>query len=146
MSSFLILLTLSALSGFVLGLSHFSWRAIMAAGAVLAPLSAVVLQNQGFGALSGIAITVACLVINQAAYVVGAIRVNDGPTSGSVLPSQRADNELHDDRNEEIRHQNEKQKDTHLDIVANQRQATLTPRFQETNSVCVPLRGISSCS
>ena len=86
MSSFLILLTLSALSGFVLGLSHFSWRAIMAAGAALAPLSAVVLQNQGFGALSGIAITVACLVINQAAYVVGAIRVNDGPTSGSVLP------------------------------------------------------------
>ena len=98
MSSFLILLTLSALSGFVLGLSHFSWRAIVAAGAVLAPLSAVVLQNQGFGALSGIAITVACLVINQAAYVVGAIRVNDGPTSGSVLPSQRADNEPHDDR------------------------------------------------
>jgi hypothetical protein len=85
------------------------------------------LQNQGFGALSGISITVACLAINQAAYVVGAIRVNDGPTSGSALPDQRADNEPHDRRNEDIRHQNEKQKNTHLNIVADRRQANLTP-------------------
>ena len=47
------LLALSALSGFVLA-SYFSWPAILVAGAVLAPLSAIVLQNQGFGALSGI--------------------------------------------------------------------------------------------
>jgi hypothetical protein len=72
MGSILILLALSALLGFVLA-SYFSWPAILVAGAVLAPLSAFVLQNQGFGALSGISITVACLAINQAAYVVGRI-------------------------------------------------------------------------
>ena len=92
MSSVLILLALSALSGFVLGISHFSWLTILVAGAALAPLSAVVFQNQGFGALSGISITVTCLAINQAAYVVGRIRANDGPEDGSVedhLPQQR---------------------------------------------------------
>jgi hypothetical protein len=73
MISILILLALSALSGFVLGIGYFSWPAILAAGAVLAPLSTVVLQNQDFGALSGISVIVACLTINQAAYVVGAI-------------------------------------------------------------------------
>jgi hypothetical protein len=67
MSSVLILLALSALSGFVLGSGQFSWPAILVAGAGLAPLSTVVLQNQGFGALSGISITVTCLAINQAA-------------------------------------------------------------------------------
>ena len=51
MSSILILLALSAFSGFVLGIGHFSWPAILVAGAALAPLSAVVFQNQGFGAL-----------------------------------------------------------------------------------------------
>jgi hypothetical protein len=70
MSSILILLALSALSGFVLA-SYFSWPAILVAGVVLAPLSAIVLQNQGFGALSGICVVVACLTINQVAYVIG---------------------------------------------------------------------------
>jgi hypothetical protein len=70
MSSVLILLALSALSGFVLGSGQFSWPGILVAGAVLAPLSAVAFQNQGFGALSGISITVICLAINRAAYVV----------------------------------------------------------------------------
>jgi hypothetical protein len=49
MSSILILLALSALSGFVLGTARFAWSAILVVGAVLAPLSAVVLQNRGFG-------------------------------------------------------------------------------------------------
>jgi hypothetical protein len=83
MSSILILLALSALSGFVLA-SYFSWPAILVAGAVLAPLSAIVLQNQGSGALSGISVIVACLTINQVAYLIGRIRVNEGPNSGSA--------------------------------------------------------------
>jgi hypothetical protein len=82
MSSILILLALSALSGFVLA-SYFSWPAILVAGVVLAPLSAIVLQNQGFGALSGICVVVACLTINQVAYVIGGIRANDAQNSGS---------------------------------------------------------------
>jgi hypothetical protein len=51
MSSILILLALSALSGFVLEIGRFSWPAILAAGGVLAPLSTVVLQNQDFDTL-----------------------------------------------------------------------------------------------
>jgi hypothetical protein len=111
MSSILILLALGALSGFVLGVGRFSWSAILVVGAVLAPLSAVVLQNQGFGALSGISITVACLAINQAAYVVGAIRANNGPTDGSAedLPQQRADDEPSDGRDDDIRSEHKRQ-------------------------------------
>ena len=118
MSSISLLLALSALSGFVLA-SYFSWRAIIAAGAVLAPLSAVVLQNQGFDALSGISVVVACLAINQAAYVVGAIRVNDDPTNGSVenLPDQRADDKPHDSRDDDIGRQHERQQNTQLNIT-----------------------------
>ena len=56
MRSIAILLALSAVSGFAFGVSRFSWWAIVAAGGVLAPLCAVVLQNLGFGALSGISI------------------------------------------------------------------------------------------
>jgi hypothetical protein len=62
MISTLILSALSALA------SYFFWPAILVAGAVLAPLSAIVLQNQGFGALSGISVIIACLTINQVAY------------------------------------------------------------------------------
>jgi hypothetical protein len=111
MSSILILLALSALSGFVLGIGRFSWSTILVMGAGLAPLSAVVLQNQGFGALSGISITVACLAMNQAAYVVGTIRANNGPNDGSVedLIQQRPDDEPNDGRNDDIRSEHKRQ-------------------------------------
>jgi hypothetical protein len=111
MSSILILLALSALSGFVLGTAHFAWSAILVVGAVLAPLSAVVLQNQGFGALWGISITVVCLAINQAAYVVGTIRPNNGPNNPSVedLPQQQADKEPHEGRDDDIRSEHKRQ-------------------------------------
>ena len=59
MISILILLTLSAVSGFVAG-KYFFWPALVVLGAVPALLSAVVLQNQGFDALPGISIIVAC--------------------------------------------------------------------------------------
>jgi hypothetical protein len=93
MTSIWLLLALASLSGFVIGISHISWPAILVATVVLAPLSAVVLQNQGFGAVPGISLVVACLAMNQAAYLIGAIRANDGPRNGPVekLPQQRAD-------------------------------------------------------
>jgi hypothetical protein len=69
MSAILILVALSALSGFAGG-RYFSWPSPVMTGAVLAPLAAVVLQRQDFTALPGISVIVACLVINQAAYVV----------------------------------------------------------------------------
>jgi hypothetical protein len=107
MSLILILLALGALSGFVLGIGRFSWHAILVLGAVLAPLSAVVLQNQGFDALSGISIIVACLAINQAAYLVGTSRLNDGPQDG--LLQQQADDKPPDGRDDDIRSEHKRQ-------------------------------------
>jgi hypothetical protein len=127
MSSIAILLALSALSGFLLGVSRFSWWAIMAAGAVLAPVCAIMLQNLGFSALSGISIIVVCLAINQVAYVVGRSVPNDGPEDG--LPHQRADDEPHDGREDDIRRQHKHQKNSRLKQaqLTNQRQADLMP-------------------
>jgi hypothetical protein len=90
------------------------------------------IANQGFGALSGISITVTCLAINQAAYVVGRIRANDGPEDGSVedhLPQQRADDEPQDGRDDDIRRQHEQQQNSQFKLaqLTNQRQADLTP-------------------
>jgi hypothetical protein len=66
--SIFILLAVSGLSGFVIGKSS-SWPALIAVGAVLAALGAVVLQGQEFTALPGIFTIVGCLVVNQVAYV-----------------------------------------------------------------------------
>jgi hypothetical protein len=74
-SAVIVLLVLSALTGFALGAS-FSWPAIVASGIGLAILSAGVLQIRGFGALLGIAIIVACLTVNQLAYVMGVVLAN----------------------------------------------------------------------
>ena len=70
MSAVIILLALSAVTGFTLGCS-FSWFAILISSVVLAVLSSAALQIQGFGALPGIVIVVACLAVNQVAYLVG---------------------------------------------------------------------------
>jgi hypothetical protein len=67
-----VLLALSAATGLALGTS-FSWLAIAASSIGLAILSAAVLQVTGFGALSGIAIIVACSTVNQLAYVMGLV-------------------------------------------------------------------------
>jgi hypothetical protein len=70
MNAVFALLAVSALAGLVLGL-YFSWVAILASGLVLAFVSAVVLQKEGFEALAGIAIIVVCLTVNQVAYLIG---------------------------------------------------------------------------
>jgi hypothetical protein len=74
MSAVAILLTLSAIIGFALGRS-LSWLAVGIAGFLLAVLSSAVLHKQGFGALSGIAIIVACLTINQVSYLASLLGV-----------------------------------------------------------------------
>jgi hypothetical protein len=70
MNATFVLLAGSAILGFVLGF-YFSWFAILVSGAVLALASATVLQKEGFGFLPGIAIIVACLTVNQVAYLIG---------------------------------------------------------------------------
>jgi len=85
MTLFFILLALSALLGYIIGRNHFRWHAILAAAMVLAPLSAVMLQSDGFrGAPSGISAVVTCLTINQMAYLIGWLRVSSGPKGRSV--------------------------------------------------------------
>jgi len=133
MTSILILLALGSLSGFVIGISHFSWPAILAAGAVLALLSAVVLQNQGFDAFPGISVIAACLAINQAAYVI-AIRLKNGPKEGDTedhLPQQGLDDVPRDDRNDDIHHEHKRHQNDHFDFAqfADPRQADLARRF-----------------
>ena len=75
MRAALILLALSAVIGFALG-TRFSWLAIAASSVGLAIISAAVLQIIGFGALSGIAIIVACLTVTQLAYVTVLVLAN----------------------------------------------------------------------
>ena len=66
----LALLAASAVIGLVLGF-YFSWLTIAAAGVLLAVISATVLHKEGFGFFGGVATIVACLTINQIAYLIG---------------------------------------------------------------------------
>jgi hypothetical protein len=95
MTAVIVLLALSALIGFVLGTS-FSWLAIAASSTGIAVLSSAILQIQGFGALPGIAIVVACLTVNQMAYLAGAFLRPSG------LFQKQADKEPSQSRNNDI--------------------------------------------
>jgi len=77
MYAVLILLAVSALVGLVLGF-YFSWIAVGVSGVILAFVAAVVLQREGFSAPAGIALIVACLAVNQVAFLIGAIVANRG--------------------------------------------------------------------
>jgi hypothetical protein len=104
MTAVIVLVALSALVGFALGTS-FSWLAIAASSIGIAVLSSAILQIQGFGVLPGIAIVVACLAVNQMAYLAGAL----GRSSG--LFQKPADDEPGQRRNKNVagkRHQQQK--------------------------------------
>ena len=70
MDVIVLLLAVSVIVGLVLGL-FFSWIAIVASGLVLAIVSAAVLQKEGFSFFVGISTVVACLTVNQLAYLIG---------------------------------------------------------------------------
>jgi hypothetical protein len=89
MTVVIILLALSALIGFALGAS-FSWPAISTFSAGIAVLSSAILHIQGFGAIPGIAIVVACLTVNQLAYVVMGVVLSNRRSGGA--------NKLHEPR------------------------------------------------
>ena len=71
MNAVFVLLTVSATVGLVLG-CYFPWISVLASGLGLAIVSAMVLLKLGVGLLAGIAIIVACLTLNQVAYLIGA--------------------------------------------------------------------------
>ena len=87
MSTALILLALSAVIGLALGML-FSFPAIVASSVAIAVLSSAVLQIQGFGAIPGIAIVVACLVVNQMAYLAASLRPRLSQEQAHKKPSQ----------------------------------------------------------
>jgi membrane protein implicated in regulation of membrane protease activity len=85
----------SAVLGLVLGL-YFSWMAIAICSVGLAVVSAAALQIQGFGALPGITIVVACLAVNQLAYLAGAFHRSKGlfQKQADKEPSRRRNNNI----------------------------------------------------
>ena len=101
MGAVILLIAFSALIGFVLGTS-FSWLAIAASSIGIAVLSSAILQIQGFGALPGIAIVVACLIVSQMAYLAAFLR------PGRLFEEQ-ADKEPSQCRNEAISYEEQQQ-------------------------------------
>jgi hypothetical protein len=109
-----ILVALAALSGLVLGRSHFPLYALLSTGTVLALLSAFALQNQSFGAFPEILVIVACLTINQAVYVIGGLSTGSGPGDppehGS--PHIQADDIPGDGRQSDVHAESERQQNS----------------------------------
>jgi hypothetical protein len=99
MNSMIVLFALSLMIGVALG--RFSWRAIALSSLALALVASVVLHHQEFGPLAGIAIIVACLTINQTAYLAGVWFVD---RRWARLVQKKADNYPGQRRNESIRH------------------------------------------
>jgi hypothetical protein len=95
MSALVVPLALSELIGFALGKS-FSWVAIAASSAGIAVLSSAILQTQGFGALPGIALVVACLTVNQMAYLASVFGRSSGlfKKQADKEPGQRRNNDI----------------------------------------------------
>jgi hypothetical protein len=72
------LLAVSALAGLVLGF-YFGLAALVVWGLILSISAAAILQNEDFDFLSGIAIIVLCLTVEEIAYLIGAAPASRGP-------------------------------------------------------------------
>jgi hypothetical protein len=107
MISIVILVALATVSGFVLGRKRLRWVITLAVGIVLAILSAFVQQSLGFEAPIGIPVIVACLTLNQGAYVIGFLLGDgEGGLRSATRPQQKAD-ESRSDARDGARHERE---------------------------------------
>jgi hypothetical protein len=103
-----ILVALAAVSGFLLGQRRLRWFVMLAVGALLATLSAWVLQNMGFEAAIGIPVTVACLALYQGAYVLGLLADDGhGGRRSRTLPQQGVDNPPSNGPDNDVGHKRE---------------------------------------
>jgi hypothetical protein len=105
-----VLVALAAVVGFWLGQRRARWFVMLATGAVLAILSAFVLQSMGLEAPVGIPVIVVCLALNQGAYVVGLLAGDgdgDGGRRNGTLSQQQAYKSPSDGRNDDVRHKRE---------------------------------------
>lgn len=80
MTTILLLLLASAVTGLATGLFFRAW-ALLLVSPVTAILAAAVLQSSGFGFWTGIPIIVGCLVAGQLAYLAGSFHVHRGELS-----------------------------------------------------------------
>ena len=78
MNPVFFLLAVSVLAGVLLGLAYFRIGAVLISTLIISLLAAAILQKEGFGFLSGIAIIVGCQTLHQLGYAVGAFLVNRG--------------------------------------------------------------------
>jgi len=77
-----VLFAVSAAAGFLLGYFCFHWLSIAASGLILALTVAWILQAHEFSIISGIAAIVACLTVNQFAFLMGCVvRMSREPTN-----------------------------------------------------------------
>jgi hypothetical protein len=102
----LVLLSTSALIGAIAGL-RFKVFVLVPIALLIVLVSAAVLHMHGFGPGSGIAVTVACLVVNQASYTLIQIGLGasasdlsfDEVTDGKPAPGRKqAVDDDHDDQ------------------------------------------------
>jgi hypothetical protein len=105
--SIAILVALATVSGFMLGQRRLRWVITLAVGIALAILSAVVQQSLGFEAPIGIPVTVACLALNQGAYIIGFLMGDGEGGLRSTLPQHQANESPSDLPNDDVRHERE---------------------------------------
>ena len=77
-----VLFAVSAAAGFLLGYFCFHWLFIVASGLIIALTTAWILQANGIWVVAGIAAIVACLTINQFAFLVGGMARKSRETEG----------------------------------------------------------------
>jgi hypothetical protein len=105
-----VLALLAAAAGFMLGSRRLRWAG-MAAGIVLAFLSAFVLLTTGLGAGIGIPAVAAVLAISQVAYLVGLMRSRE--TQGArFLPDQEVDDVPDGGCDGDVSHEHEGQQES----------------------------------
>jgi len=78
-----VLFAVSAATGFLLGYFCFHWLFIVASGLVIALTAAWILQANGIWVVGGLAAIVACLTINQFAFLAGGMLRKGRETGGN---------------------------------------------------------------
>jgi hypothetical protein len=99
----LVLAALAAVSGFLLGQWRLRWAGI-AAGVVLAFVSAFVLRKIELSPGIGIPAVAAVLAISQATYLIGLMRSGQGP-GARFLPDEQVDDVPDDGRDDDVSHE-----------------------------------------
>jgi hypothetical protein len=91
------LLAVSAVLGVLLGLARLRLLAVLITTLIVTVVAAVVLQNQGFGFVSGIAIVVACQTLHQLGYAFGSFLVNRRSSLAGDQPDDDPGERRHED-------------------------------------------------